>query len=420
MKALRSGMLWLLGAAAACASGAGPTATPAQIVASAGDNQIGAADAPLPLALQVTVRDGAGNPLAGIPVNWIVSGGGSVAPARSTTGTNGTATTIRTLGTNAGPQGTTAQVPGSVQIGFTHIAQIQGATEIAASGSAARSDSVTSTAPFAAVVHDQNGTPVAGVIVTWSATGGGVLSRRQDTTDAAGLTTVTLTLSPSAGRQTAQASVTGLIGSPLSFMDDAVAGHPVRIAVHAGDFQVGAVTTSLRLPHSVLVSDAHGNPTPSVIVQWAVGDGGGLVNGAGVASTITNALGLASVSRTMGPAAGAYSDTATAVGLPGSPVIFSDTAGALFTIQVGNDFFRPQIDTVPTGSFLRFVWVSGGNLHNITWDPGDPTPPLPDSPNESALNASFLVRVTGIGSYGYHCAFHGGAGTGVFGVIVTE
>lgn len=413
-------MLWLLGAAAACAAGSGPAATPAQIVASAGDNQIGTAGQPLPLALEVTVRDDEGSPLAGIPVSWAVSGGGAAAPARSITGGDGKAATILTLGASAGPQTTTALLPGGAHVEFTDIAQIQGATEIAASGSAARSDSVKSTAPFAAVVHDQNGTPVAGVIVTWSATGGGVLSQTQDTTDAAGLTTVTLTLSPSAGRQTAQASVTGLIGSPLSFMDDAVAGNPVRIAVHAGDFQVGAVTTSLGVPHSVLVSDAYGNPTPSVIVQWAVGDGGGLVNGAGVASTLTNSLGLASVSRTLGPAPGAHSDTATAVGVPGSPVVFSDTAGALFTIQVGNDFFRPQIDTVPTGSFLRFVWVSGGNLHNITWDPGDPTPPLPDSPNESALNASFLVRVTGIGSYGYHCAYHGGVGTGVFGVIVTE
>lgn len=420
MRSLRSAVVWLCGAAAACAGGSGPDATPTQIVATAGDNQIGAAGQPLPLALQVTVRDGAGTPLAGIPVDWIVVGGGSVSPARSTTGSDGTATTIRTLGASAGPQATKAALPGSVQVGFTHIAQIQGATEIAPRGGAARSDSVKSTVPFTAVVRDQNDAPVAGVVVTWSAAGGGILSQTQDTTDAAGLAAVTLTLSPSAGRQTALASVTGLIGSPLAFVDDAVAGNVARMWLNAGDFQVGPVAAALPLQHSVLVSDAYGNPKPSVIVHWTVGDGGGLVNGASAVSAATNASGIAAVTRTLGPAAGPHSDTASVAALPGSQVVFSDTAGALVTIQVGSDFFRPQIDSVPTGSFIRFLWVSGGNLHNITWDPGDPSPPLPNSPNESALNASFIVRVTGVGSYGYHCAYHGGVGTGVFGVIVTE
>lgn len=420
MRTLRSGLVWLCGAAAACAGGPGPGATPAQIVASAGNNQIGPAGQPLPLALQVTVRDGAGNPLAGIPVDWIVAGGGSVAPARSTTGSDGTATTLRTLGANAGVQATTAQVAGGVQVGFIHIAQIQGATEIAASGGAARSDSVRSTVPFTAVVRDQNGAPVGGVVVTWSAAGGGILSQTLDTTDAAGLTAVSFTLSPAAGRQTAQAEVTGLIGSPVGFVDDAVAGNVAQLWVNAGDFQVGPVSANLALPHSVLVSDAYGNPKSAVTVHWAVGDGGGLVNGASAASATTNALGIAAVTRTLGAAAGPHSDTARVASLPGSPVVFSDTAGALFTIQVGNDFFRPQLDSVPTGSFIKFVWVSGGNLHNITWDPDDPAPPLPNSPNESALNASFMVRVTGVGRYGYHCAYHGGVGTGVFGAIVTE
>jgi len=420
MRALRCGLVWLCGASAACAGGPGPAATPAQIVASAGDEQIGAAGQPLPLALQVTVRDGAGNPLAGVPVDWNVSGGGSVAPARSTTGSDGSATTIRTLGVNAGAQTTRALVPGSVQVGFSHISQIQGATEIAASGAAARSDSVKSTVPFSAVVRDQNGTPVGGVVVTWSTAAGGILSQLRDTTDAAGLTTVNLTLPAGAGHQTAQAAVTGLIGSPVGFVDDAVAGNPARLSVNAGGFQVGPVSATLPLAHSVLVSDAYGNPKATVIVHWAVGDGGGLVNGAGAASPGTNALGIASVTRTLGPAAGPHSDVATVAELPGTRVVFSDTAGALVTIQVGNDFFRPQIDSVPTGSFIKFVWVVGGNLHNITWDPGDPAPPLPNSPNESALNASFVVRVTGVGRYGYHCAYHGGVGSGVFGVIVTE
>ncbi len=44
----------------------------------------------------------------------------------------------------------------------------------------------------------------------------------------------------------------------------------------------------------------------------------------------------------------------------------------------------------------------------------------PNSPNQSALNATFTVRVPRTGTYSYYCGFHGAEGTGVFGVVVTR
>lgn len=420
MRNFRSGLVWLLLGTAACAaeSGSGPSA--ARVTASAGDDQIGGAGQTLVAALEVTVTDVSGNPVPGIAVAWAAREGGSVDPATGFTGSDGTATARRTLGPTAGVQTTTATVAGLAPVVFTHTAQIQGATQIAAAAETVRSDSVNSTVPFTAVVRDQNGAPVPGVVVSWAATGGGTLSRTQDTTDAAGFSRVDLTLARSAGRQTAQAAVTGLIGSPVSFTDDATAGNATQLFMVAGDFQVGPVLTGLPVQHSVTVRDAYGNPKPGVSVRWAVGDGGGLVNGAGAVTIETNALGVAAATRTLGSTAGPHSDTAAVPGVAGSPVVFSDTAGALVTIQVGNDFFKPQLDTVPAGSFLKFVWVSGGNLHNVTWDPADPAPVPANSSNESALNATFTVRLPGAGTYGYHCAYHGGVGTGAFGVIVTR
>ena len=420
MKTLSPGLLWLFGVTAACSGGSGPGPAPTRLTASAGDNQVGPAGQPLGAALTVTVLDDAGRPLPGITVVWSPAGGGSVVPTRSTTGSDGTAATQRILGSGAGPQTTTATVTGIVPVVFSHIAQIQGATQINASGSSTRSDTVLSTVPFAAVVRDQNGAPVAGVIVTWSAAGGGTLERTVDTTDAAGLTSATLRLAQTAGPQSVQAAVTGLIGSPVAFTDDAAAGNATQLSMNGGGFQAGPVLTNLPTPHSVLVRDAYGNPKSSALVDWAVGEGGGLLNGSTTFSASTNGFGIASVTRTLGLAAGPHSDTARVAGLPGSLVVFSDTAATLATIQVGNDFFNPQLDTVAAGSFLKFVWVAGGTLHNVTWDSGDPAPLPPNSPNQSALNATFTVRVPKAGTYSYHCGFHGGAGTGVFGVVVSQ
>jgi plastocyanin len=420
MKRLSPGLLWLFGVTAACGGGAGPGPAPARLTASAGDNQVGPAGQPLGAALQVTVLDDVGRPLPGITVVWSPAGGGSVDPTSSTTGSDGTAATQRILGAGAGPQTTTAGVTGIAHVVFSHTAQIQGATQISASGSVTRSDTVLSTVPFAALVRDQNGAPVAGVIVTWSAAGGGALSRALDTTDAAGLTSVTLRLSQTAGPQAAQAAVTGLIGSPVGFTDNAAAGNATQLSPNGGSFQAGPVLTNLPTQHSVLVRDAYGNPKSSALVDWVVGAGGGLVNGSTAFSASTNAFGIASVTRTLGLAAGPHSDTARVASLPGPLVVFSDTAATLATIQIGNDFFSPQLDTVPAGSFLKFIWVAGGTLHNVTWDSGDPAPLPPNSPNQSALNATFTVRVPRTGTYSYHCGFHGGAGTGVFGVVVSH
>jgi plastocyanin len=421
VKASPRRLAWLSGVVVACGGGgSGPGPAPARLTAATGNDQIGVAGEPLGMALGVTVRDAAGNPLPGIRVAWEPAGGGSVDPASSLTGGDGQATTIRTLGPGAGPQSVAATVSGLTPVLFNHTAQIQGATEILAGTAVSRSDSVKTTVPFFAVVHDQNGTPVAGVVVSWAAAGGGAVSRTKDTTDASGRTTVTLTLSALAGAQSARADVPGLIGAPVTFVDSATAGAPVQLSKNGGGFQVAPVFSSLPVQHSVLVRDAYGNPTGAVPVLWRVGDGGGLVNGMPGVSTPTTTFGIAAVTRTLGAAAGAQSDTAMVAGLAGSPVVFTDTAGALFTIQVGNGFFSPQHDTVPAGSFLKFVWVSGGTLHNVTWDSSDPVPLPPNSPNESALNASFTERVLGVGDYRYYCSFHSGTGAGVSGVVVSR
>ncbi len=66
-----------------------------------------------------------------------------------------------------------------------------------------------------------NGEPEAGVTVTWS-TATGTLDPTSSQTDANGIAVTSWTLGPTAGSQTATATLSGATGSPLSFTATAV------------------------------------------------------------------------------------------------------------------------------------------------------------------------------------------------------
>lgn len=97
---------------------------PAQVlVAVSGDTQTGTVQSPLPAPLVVAVRDSFGNGVPGVAVTFAVtSGGGSVAPASATTGTNGTAFTTFTLGATVGDQTVQAAASGLAGVTFTATA----------------------------------------------------------------------------------------------------------------------------------------------------------------------------------------------------------------------------------------------------------------------------------------------------------
>lgn len=71
----------------------------ANLVVVSGDGQTGTAGAMLAQPLVVMVTDGYGNPVTGINVNWTApSGGGSITPAMGSTGADGKASAMATLG----------------------------------------------------------------------------------------------------------------------------------------------------------------------------------------------------------------------------------------------------------------------------------------------------------------------------------
>src|SRR6476660_87300 len=85
--------------------------------------------------------------------------------------------------------------------------------------------------PLVVVVTDQSGNSVEGVTVLWDADGSGSVSAGTTQTGSDGHASVQRTLGSQAGEQTATASVTGLNGSPVTFISIATDGQSPSMAV---------------------------------------------------------------------------------------------------------------------------------------------------------------------------------------------
>ena len=398
--------LFLMGglAAVGCGGGGGGGTgpTPNTIAVSAGNNQVGAAGTALAESLAVIVRDQGGAPLAGVNVSFsVTAGGGSVSPASRVTDVAGIAKTRRTLGPNAGTQTANAVAGSLAPVQFSAVSQINGAVNIANSTTDPLTDTVGAikAESLVVLVTDQNATPVQGVAVAWASTGGSV-SAASVPTSAAGLSKVRFTYGTGAGNQSATATVTGLVGSPVSITLNATAGTAVSIAKTAGDN--GAAPPSSQVTYTVQSRDTHGNPKGGVTIDWAVATGGGSIT---PAQNTTQANGNASATRTLGAGVGAQKATATAAALPGAPAdTFTTTAAVVTTVQVANNSFTPNAITVANGTVVTWEWQGTTAPHNVTFDAVQGAPlPIPDRTSGS-VQRTFNTA----GAFTYQCTNHGG------------
>lgn len=177
--------------------------------------------------------------------------------------------------------------------------------------------------PLKVVVLDFDGVPIPGVVVTWTASGGGSVSHRTTLTDAGGESFVEYTF----GREArsgygATASVAGMIGSPVVWNLRAQPGRPVALLKARGDGLV--VGAGEQVVHTVVARDSYGNGTHGVWIEWTVATGGGSIT---PAKNVTVKSGQAEATRTLGANAGDQTTIATAPALPGAPrVTFTTTA----------------------------------------------------------------------------------------------
>jgi len=383
--------------------GGGTGPTPNTIAVSAGNNQVGAAGTALAESLAVIVRDQGGAPLAGVNVSFSVAvGGGSVSPASRVTDAAGIAKTRRTLGPNAGTQTANAVAGSLAPAQFSAVSQINGAVNIANSTTGPLTDTVGAikAESLVVLVTNQNATPVQGVTVAWASTGGSV-SAASVPTSAAGLSKVRFTYGTGAGNQSATATVTGLVGSPVSITLNATAGAAVSITKTAGDN--GTAPPSSQVTYTVQSRDTHGNPKGGVTIDWAVASGGGSIT---PAQNTTQANGNASAAHTLGAGVGAQTATATAAALPTAPTVTFTTTAAVVatTVQVANNTFTPNAVTVANGSIVTWEWQGTTLPHNVTFAA------VAGAPGDIADRTSGSVQRTfsTAGAFTYQCTNHGG------------
>jgi adhesin/invasin len=384
--------------------GGGTGPTPNSIAVSAGNNQVGAAGTALPESLAVIVRDQAGQPLGGVTVAFtVLAGGGTVSPVTRATGADGIAKTRRTLGSIAGAQTVLATAGSLTPVQFSAVSQINGAVNIANATTGPLTDTVDAikAESLVVLVTDQNATPVPGVAVAWASALGSV-SAASVPTSAAGLSKVRFTYGTGAGNQSATATVTGLVGSPVSITLNATAGTAVAIAKTAGDN--GNATPSSTVNYTVQGRDSHGNPKGGVVIDWAVATGGGSI---APGQNTTQANGNASAARTLGAGLGDQTATATANGLATTPqVTFTTTATVVTTIQVANNSFTPSSLTVPAGTAVTWEWQGTTVLHNVTFAAGGPT----NIPNMTTGSAQRTFNNAGV--FNFQCTNHPGTMNG--------
>ncbi len=178
--------------------------------------------------------------------------------------------------------------------------------------------------PIIVQVSDGTGRPVAGATVVVELDGA-VPDPDTVVTADDGRATVAVQLGPTVGASEGVARVVvpdNQAPVEVGFTVNAVASSANGLILESGNEQSAPAGTPLPQPLVVRTVDAFGNPIAGVTITWTPVGGGSVSEG----TTVSDASGLASVTRTLGSTAGPQSTLASSEGLSGSPVTFLHTA----------------------------------------------------------------------------------------------
>ena len=371
----------------------------AEIEVVSGNGQLGPAGTVLAQPVVVRVLDTRARPVANQDVTFAIgSGGGTVAPATVKTDAVGQAAASWTLGPSSGGQLLRVQTPrggsGVLEASFSATAVAGSGSVLAGFSGDEQTGPVNSALADSLVVKvtDAFGNPVAGVEVTWSVSGGGSIAPTIVATGADGLAAAERVLGPSASAQSAQATVGGFTGSPVTFSHTAVPANPTVLVKVSGDGQTAP--GGFEVPEDLVVrlEDDNGNGIGARAITWVVPSGSGSVN---PVNSTTDANGRATTRWTMPTAVGSHSVSAVFSGLPAVAFTGTATADVPTTIElvsgntqsaaVGGALPNPLVVRVTDASDnpvanVAVIWaaVGGGTVSDAT----------------TATNASGLAQVT--------------------------
>jgi outer membrane autotransporter protein len=270
---------------------------PPQLTIFAGDGQSGFINMAATTPLEVTLLDGAGQPVAGQPISWQVLSGSALlgAPNPSTTDAAGHASITFSYGANPGPITIRASAYGGTQtVDFTATAQ--GPTGVVPGTGNGATGNPGDAIPLTVQISGPPGqTDLSGVTVFWTVTSGtGSVSPTTSVTDVSGTAGTTLTLGLTPGTVTVVAQVQG--GGSTTFtvtINGTLVG--TALVIVSGDGQT--LSTGVTSAPMVVELQDSGTPLPGMTITWTTNNG----TVASFTST-TDALGRAS--NTVTPGAG--------------------------------------------------------------------------------------------------------------------
>jgi hypothetical protein len=178
-----------------------------------GNNQSALVGLPLANPLVVKATDAAGRAVSGAQIDWtIVSGGGLLGAATTTTGSDGTTQVLYTLGSVAGPATIRAALHNApaVTVSFTEtaLAAVATALTIVSGDNQSALGGLQLPSPLVVKATDAAGRAVSGAQVDWTiVSGGGLLSAATTTTGADGTTQVLYTLPVLLGTKSIRAAL---------------------------------------------------------------------------------------------------------------------------------------------------------------------------------------------------------------------
>ncbi|HEY0095855.1 MAG TPA: Ig-like domain-containing protein, partial [Archangium sp.] len=260
------------------------------MVVASGGTQLGVTGATLGNPVAIRVINAQGQPVAGAPVAFqVMVGGGSVTPAQTQTGNDGLAQAVWTLGSVAGEQELQVSAMGStLRVAATAAASPTSLVLQKISGDGQTGPPSTELGnPLVFRAVDGNGTPVAGLTVTWAVEGGGSMPIATAVTGSDGTATARWKLGAS-GAQKATATVPG---APAAVFDATVSVIPATVAAvrlqpdslllmlgDTGDFNAVALDADGNLLTGRTVTWTLTNPTAGLgtITVATLGEGGAI------------------------------------------------------------------------------------------------------------------------------------------------
>ena len=241
------------------------------------------------------------------------------------------------------------EIPPSVPLKATTLLIVSGYGQEGLAGNRLQS-------PFVVEVRDQYGKPFSGANVVFRVTGGSLSSTRE-TTNSFGQAQTTLTLGPSAGANSVEASVADI--SPSQTFT-ATARRATTLSIVSGNNQSGESGMSLGQAFIVGVLDQDKRPLRGIPVTFRVIEGSGRLSSQ--TSQMTNEYGQSEITLTLGDE-DINKVNASVTGISDSLTFTATATGAA------------EPEPVVPGQLPSVYWIEGGNLYRSTGGETEKLPP---------------------------------------------